>query len=128
MINALRYTRKLEEVGFSRDQAETHVQIMTEIVEGDLVTKQDMTILGQGLQQDSILLRQEFKQETTSIRQDMTILSQKLEQESLLLRRDMVVMGQTLENKIAQAEYRMTIKIGAMLTVAIGILAALQKL
>ncbi len=42
MFNALRYARKLEDVGVSRQQAEAHIQIMAEIVEGDLATKQDV--------------------------------------------------------------------------------------
>ena len=42
MFNTLKYARKLEEVGITREQAETHVQIIAEIVEGDLATKQDI--------------------------------------------------------------------------------------
>lgn len=42
MFNTLSYARKLESVGVSRDQAEAHVQIIAEIVEGDLATKQDI--------------------------------------------------------------------------------------
>ena len=42
MFNAFKYTKQLEEVGFSRAQAEIQLQIITEIVEGDLATKQDL--------------------------------------------------------------------------------------
>jgi hypothetical protein len=42
MFNTLSYARRLESVGMSRDQAEAHVQIIAEIVGGDLATKQDM--------------------------------------------------------------------------------------
>lgn len=42
MFNTLLYTKKLEQVGISREQAETHVQIIAEIVEGNLATKQDL--------------------------------------------------------------------------------------
>jgi len=42
MFNALKYTKKLEEVGFSREQAEIQLQVITEIVEDDLATKQDL--------------------------------------------------------------------------------------
>ena len=42
MFNTLRYMKKLEEVGISRDQAETHIQIIAEIIEGDMATKQDV--------------------------------------------------------------------------------------
>ena len=43
MFNTLRYAKKLEEAGVSRQQAEAHVQIIAEIIEGDVATKQDIT-------------------------------------------------------------------------------------
>ena len=42
MFDTLRYSKILEGVGVSRDQAEAHVQIIAEIVEGELATKQDI--------------------------------------------------------------------------------------
>ncbi|MGE3263000.1 MAG: hypothetical protein AB7K68_14560 [Bacteriovoracia bacterium] len=42
MFNTLSYAKKLEGVGVSREQAEAHVQIIAEIVEGGLATKQDI--------------------------------------------------------------------------------------
>ena len=42
MFNTLMYAKKLEEVGISRQQAEAHVQIIAEIIEGDVATKQDV--------------------------------------------------------------------------------------
>ena len=42
MFNTLQYAKKLEDVGFSRSQAEAQVLILTEIIEGDVATKQDI--------------------------------------------------------------------------------------
>ena len=42
MFNTLRYAKKLEEVGVSREQAEVHIQIMTEVMESNLATKNDL--------------------------------------------------------------------------------------
>ncbi len=42
MINTLKYAKKLEEAGFSRQQAEANIQIIAEIVEDDVATKQDI--------------------------------------------------------------------------------------
>ena len=50
MFNTLKYAKKLEGVGITREQAEAHVQIISEIVEGDLATKQDMKDLKDELQ------------------------------------------------------------------------------
>ena len=46
MFNTLKYVKKLEEVGISREQAETHIQIVTEIMETTLATQQDVKDLG----------------------------------------------------------------------------------
>lgn len=46
MINTLKYAKKLEEAGFSRQQAETNIQIIAEIVEGDVATKADLKQMG----------------------------------------------------------------------------------
>jgi hypothetical protein len=42
MFNTLRYSKTLEAVGISREQAEAHINIIAEIVEGELTTKQDL--------------------------------------------------------------------------------------
>ena len=42
MFNTLKYARKLEAVGLPRDQAEAHIQIIAEVIEGDVATKQDL--------------------------------------------------------------------------------------
>ena len=42
MNNALKYVKILEGTGVTREQAEAHVQIISDILEGDLVTKQDL--------------------------------------------------------------------------------------
>lgn len=67
MFNSLKYAKKLEEVGLSREQAEAHIQIMTELIETNLSTKQDMKDL-----------RQDMKDLESSLRQDMKDLRQEL--------------------------------------------------
>ena len=42
MFDTLRYSKTLEAAGVSREQAEAHVKIIAEIVEGDLATKHDL--------------------------------------------------------------------------------------
>jgi hypothetical protein len=42
MFNTLKYAKILEEVGFSREQAETSIGILMEIMEDKLASKQDL--------------------------------------------------------------------------------------
>jgi hypothetical protein len=77
MFNVLLYTRKLEAVGFSREQAETHMQMLSEIVDETLATKQDI---------------------------------------------------KNLEMQFERLEYRLTIKLGTIVTIALGAFAAISKI
>lgn len=84
MFNTLTYAKILEEVGITREQAEAHVQIIAQIIEDDVATKQDLKIL------------------ETSI-----------------------------ENKMQQLEYRLIIKlsaiVGTMISIAIAVTTAVYK-
>ena len=80
MFNTLRYAKILEEAGFSRQQAETSIKILVEIMEDKLATKQDMSELRFGVKQD-----------------------------------------------LLQLKHDLTLKLGAMLSAAVAIVAALHK-
>lgn len=88
MNNALKYVKIFEGTEITPEQAEAHVQIISEILEGYLVTKQD-------------LLNSE------------NVLKNSMEH---------------LEHKMLQMEYRMTIKLGSIITVAIAAMTAVIKL
>lgn len=42
MMNSIRYTGDLEAVSLSRDQAETHLKILSEVIEMDIAKKKDI--------------------------------------------------------------------------------------
>ena len=109
MNNSLKYVKILEGAGITREQAEAHVQIISDILEGDLVTKQDLLNSENSLKNG--LNRLEAKFETSVDRLDRKI--------------DSAV--QHFENKMLQLEYRMTIKLGSIVTVAIAAMTAIIK-
>ena len=80
----------LEGPGITREQAEAHVQMISEILEDDLATKQDV----QNLKQDI---------------------------------KNLDIRFESIEHKILQSEYRMTIKLGSIVTLSIAALAAVIK-
>ncbi len=90
MNNSLKYVKILEGAGITREQAEVHVQMISEILEDDLATKQDVH----------------------NLKQDIKNLDIRFE---------------SIEHKILQSEYRMTIKLGSLVTVAMAALAAVTK-
>lgn len=67
MFNTLKYARRLEEAGLPRAHAEAHVQIIAEIVEIDMPTKQDMSTLETSLKDYILGTKTEVKHETSGI-------------------------------------------------------------
>lgn len=106
MNNSLKYVRLLESSGVTREQAETHIQIITEFLEGDLVTKQDLKIL-----ENRVDLRFE------KVEARFESLDKKIE--STIER---------FEHKLLESEYRMTIKLGSIVTVVVAASTAIGKL
>lgn len=57
MINALAYTNTLQKAGFTREQAEASVNILNDVIDQNLATKEDVKDLGRKLNNVSIDLR-----------------------------------------------------------------------
>lgn len=125
MFNSLKYVKKLEEAGVSREQAEMHIQIVGEIMETNLATRQDLKDLNLLLTHEIALFRQETTQSMVSFRQEiaqsMVLFHQEITQSMALLRQD-------VKQEMAQSEQRMTIKLGTIVSIAIGIAVTLAKI
>ncbi len=89
----------MEEAGFSRAQAEIQLQVISEIVEGELATKQDLNILKKDLEKVVYDLENTIQNNTKDLRHEMK-----------------------------QIEYRLTIKLGAFLTICFTTMITLMKL
>ena len=98
MNNALKYVKILEGTGITREQAEAHVQIISEFLEDELATKQDIRNL-------------ETKLDGSVARLDAKIDS----------------AAERLEHKMLQLEYRMTIKLGTIVTIVMASATAVIK-
>jgi hypothetical protein len=92
------YVKLLESTGLQREQAEAHVQVMTEMMEDDLTSKQDLKNL--------------------ETRFDTSI-------KSLETKLDTAV--ERLEHKMLQMEYRLIIKLGTIVTAAIAVATTVIK-
>ncbi len=102
MHDTLTYVKKLEAVGVSRKQAEAQVEIMSQIVDSNFATKQDLKDLAGANKQDLKELGAELRTEMGELRSE--------------LRTEMG--GLRLEIKDS------TIKYGKMLAAAVGIIIA----
>ena len=109
-FDTLAYAKKLKEAGVPQKQSEIHAEALAEIIDERLATKQDLKEL-------EMRLKQDLKELEMRLKQDLKELEMRLKQDILDLRGDMKEM-----------EMRLTIRLGAMLTAGIVIVAALVKL
>jgi uncharacterized Rossmann fold enzyme len=73
MFNTLKYARMLEEVGFSREQAETSIKILVEILEDKLASKQDLQELKVDLQYSISQLESKLGHSVSQVESKLTI-------------------------------------------------------
>jgi hypothetical protein len=121
MFNSLKYAKMLMNAGVSREAAETQIEIMSDIMQDNFSTKQDVKDLGVALrsemQEMNMSLRAEMQEITASLRAEMQEVSSSLRGEMKDIRME-----------IQKLEYRMTIKMGSMMTVLMTLFTALIKL
>ena len=175
MINALKYTENLEEVGFSSDQAKEVVKSWIELMDSKFATKSDLKDLEYSLRElilinqaeirtldtnfrslldskeSSILakinrgdhslhtsmkeiensLRSEMKEMENSLRSEMKAMENSLRSEMKemenSLRSEMKEMENSLRSEMKAMEYRLTIKLGSLMAMGLGLIAILIK-
>ncbi len=98
-FDTLKFAKRLKEAGFTEQQAEALASAEAEFIEQNLATKRDIL----------------------EVKRDIKELEVKLEVKIEQIRSD-------LARDMKDLEYRMTIKLGAMLVVAVGAMATLAKL
>ncbi|MGH8605481.1 MAG: coiled-coil domain-containing protein [Gammaproteobacteria bacterium] len=113
-FDTLKFAKRLKEGGFTDQQAETLAQAEAEFIEQNLTTKRDLKELEVALKRDIEELRGAVKRDIEELRGSV--------------KRDIEELRADLKRDLIELEYRMTIKLGAMLVVAVGAMAALVKL
>jgi len=113
--------KKLKSAGFTQKQAEIQAEALAQIIDERLATKQDI----RALKRDIAEVRRDMKEMEESLRRDMKEMETSL-------KRDMKEMDTSLRRDIKEMELRLkhdlTIRLGAMLTAGIAVVAALVKL
>ncbi|MGQ0591409.1 MAG: hypothetical protein ACT4QB_01840 [Gammaproteobacteria bacterium] len=105
-FDTLKFAKRLKEAGFTEEQAEALADAEAEFIEQNLATKRDIADLKRDIKELEVTLRNGIKQ-----------LDVRIEQIRSDLARD-----------LKDLEYRMTIKLGTMMVIAVGAVATLLKL
>lgn len=98
-FDTLAYAKKLQEAGFSSQQAETQAEALKDVIDDNLATKQDINELKKDIQQ----VRSEMQQFKGEVRGDMQLLEERI-------------------------SYKLTIRLGLMLLAAFTLFATVIKL
>jgi hypothetical protein len=110
IFDSLGYAKRLRDGGVPRDQAEAHAEAARDFIMAELVTKTDLLATKQELQT-------EFRSIAAELRSSIAELRAELHSSVAELRTGMDTQA-----------LRLTVRLGAMLAVAIGILATILKL
>jgi hypothetical protein len=98
--------KKLKEAGFTEQQAEAQTALLTNVIAGELATKHDIE----------------------TVKHDIETVKLDIENVRAELKRDIEALRADMKHDMKELELRLTIKLGAMLALAVGAVATLVKL
>jgi DNA anti-recombination protein RmuC len=113
MIDVLKYTRKLEEAGFEREQAEIFVRGQVSMISDNVTTKADLEKVESNINSSVLTLRSEMKEMATQLRSEMKEVATELRSE--------------MKEKFAKMETSFVIKISVIMGIQLTTLATIAK-
>ncbi len=117
MFNALKYTDELEKAGFTKQQAEASMRILIDVMNENFATQSDLKETEMKL--ESVILGVKSDLKETEMRFESNLKETEMRLESLIVAN---------KSEIKELDYKLTIKLGTMMTVAIGATATIVKL
>ena len=131
--------RLQEEAGFEEHQARALVTAFAEGIGEELATKNDLEKTEAALQGQIVALKSDLEKTETALKSDLektetalqgqiVALKNDLEKTEATLRSDLEKMAAILRSEVRELEQRMTLRLGAMIAAAVGIIVAVDKL
>jgi hypothetical protein len=116
-FDTLAYANRLKQGGFPEKQAEILAEVQSEslkeLIDEKLATKHDIELV----RKDIVLVKRDIKEFESSTKKEIE-----------LIRHDMKELEEKLRAEINEMGYKMTIRLGGMLIVGIGVIAILMKI
>ncbi|MGH8554013.1 MAG: coiled-coil domain-containing protein [Gammaproteobacteria bacterium] len=127
-FDTLKFAKRLKEAGFTEQQAEALADAEAELIEQNLATKRDIAEIKRDIKELEVTLRKEIKQLEVTLHSAIKELDVTLRGEIKQLDVKIEQIRSDLARDLKDLEYRMTIKLGTMMVVAVGATAALVRL
>jgi hypothetical protein len=128
MFNALKYTEELEKAGFSRNEAEASLKVLIEVMNENFATKSDLHTglkdLEHRVDQRFQILTQVMESRFQSFESRMDSKFQSVDAKFQLVD----ARFSSIDSKFQELEYKLTIKLGTMMVLAVGLTATMVQL
>lgn len=132
MFNALKYTEILEKVGFSREQAETSVKVLIEVMDDNFATKHDLKEFQFGMHTDlqkfQTEVQSDFNKFKSEIRTDIQEFKTEIRTDIQQFKNEVTSEIQSVRHEMKLLEQRMTIKLGTLMVICMSVLTTLNKI
>ncbi len=109
-FDTLKFSKKLVAAGFTEKQAEALADEQRSLITNELATKRDLKELEVALKRDIAEVKRDMKEMEAGLKHDITDVRREMKEMELRL------------------EQRLTLRLGLMMVVAVGVVAALVKL
>ena len=134
-FDTLKFAKRLKEAGFTEQQAEALADAEAKFIEQNLATKRDIADIKRDIadvkrdiKELEVTLRNEIKQLDVTLRNELKQLDVTLRGEIKQLDVKIEQIRSDLARDLKDLEYRMTIKLGTMMVVAVAAMVTLVKL
>ena len=133
------FVKELTQAGMSEEQAEVLARSQATLIAEKLATKQDLKEMEVGLKRDIKemetrlkhdikKLERDMKEMEANLKRDMKEMETRLKHDNKKLERDIKELELRLKRDMQELKHDMTVRLGSMVVVAIGVVAALVKL
>lgn len=125
MINTLKYAKILESEGLPRNQAEAHVKMISDVLEKDIMTKNEFNDFRKETKSEFQNLRSDMKNEFKAVRTEMAT-------EFKAVRAEMATEFKAVRTEMSHSfekfENRIIIKLGGVTAILIAAATAFNNL
>jgi hypothetical protein len=123
-FDSLGYAKRLRDGGVPQDQAEGHAEAVRDFIMAELVSKSDLLATKLELRASMTELQTDLR--TTN--QELRTTKQELQAELRVTKQELKTEISELRTRIDTQALRLTVRLGAMIVVALGALATILKL
>ena len=124
-FDSLGYAKRLRDGGVAPDQAETHAEAARDFIMAELVTKSDLLATKQELRTSITELQSDIRATEQRLQKELHNTKQELQTE---IHNNVETLKTSIETLKETLTLRLTVRLGAMLVIAIGALATVLKL